>query len=159
MNSIEDAGGIRRSSERLKYLKSQEDYSEVYWQSVAKQCFEANRKSEQNPVKEKKGGIMKIRWLGSLVVVIAALSLGELSYAISDTPPQVRDTNNPSWNTPRRSGPLRPVKMPYGEIQDPRDWRTVYPDSGPGVAQGSSAKPNGIEKLKRQGVIHRGKWH
>jgi|GEM_PF-4967032 len=77
---------------------------------------------------------MKKRLLGT-VILFVGLFLGglgcEFAYCISDTPPQVPDNRNPYWNTQRRSGPLRPVKMPYGEIQDPRDWRTVYPDSGP----------------------------
>lgn len=108
---------------------------------------------------------MKIRWLGVLVLVFAVLSWGEFSYGISDTPPQEPDTNNPNWNTPQRSGPLRPVQMPYGEIQDPRDWRTVYPDSGPGSIQGSGGKNtsspqrNSTDDLRKRGIIHDGKWH
>lgn len=105
---------------------------------------------------------MKIRWLVGFGLVVAALSCGELSYAIRDTPPQVPDNNNPYWNTPNRSGPLRPVKMPYGEIQDPRDWRTVYPDSGPGTTSGNntpSPPRNSLDDLRKRGIIHDGKYH
>ena len=107
---------------------------------------------------------MKLKSLGVLFLAIAALSWGELSYGISDTPPQVQDNNNPSWNTPNRSGPLRPVQMPYGQIQDPRDHRTVYPDSGPGSAPRTGANPtspprNSIQDLRNRGIIHDGKWN